>query len=92
MEGREKGHHKHSSCTSPVKLHTQLKSWLAELRDYRLKVEIFKLGAKIAPLKQAAVNASPQTRRPEKYRVYRSHTLTLLCFWCERTLSIPLLK
>jgi len=38
-----------------------------ELRDDRLNVEIFQLGAKIAPPQ------TPQTRRPEKYRVYRSH-------------------
>jgi len=48
-----------------------------ELRDYRLKMEIFQLGAKIAPLKtrrckRVAHIASPQTRRPEKYRIYRS--------------------
>jgi len=50
-----------------------------ELRDDRLKVEIFQVGAKIAPLKtrhckRVAHITSPQTRRPGKYRVYRSHT------------------
>jgi len=50
-----------------------------ELRDDRLKVEIFQLRAKTAPMKtrrphRVAPNASPQTRWPEKYRVYRSHT------------------
>jgi len=49
------------------------------LRDYRLKIEIFQLGAKIAPLKMrrckcVAHIASPQTPRPENYRVYLSHT------------------
>jgi len=48
------------------------------LRDDRLKVEIFQLWAEIAPLKmrrckRVAHIASPQTRRPGKYRVYRSH-------------------
>jgi len=36
-----------------------------ELRDDRLKVEIFQL---------RAVNASPTSRRPGTYRVYHSHT------------------
>jgi len=35
----------------------QLESWLAELWNYRLKVEIFQLGSNIAPLK---------TRRPHR--------------------------
>ncbi|TNN61340.1 hypothetical protein EYF80_028467 [Liparis tanakae] len=49
-----------------------------ELRDDRLKVEIFELRAKIAPLKtrrckRVAHIASPQTHRPGKYHVYHSH-------------------
>jgi len=68
-----------------------------ELRDYRLKIEIFQLGATVAPLKtrrckRVAHIASPQTRNPEKYCVYRSHTRLYVDFsshrfWCERTLS-----
>jgi len=42
-----------------------------DLRDYRLKIEMFQLGAKIAPLK---------TRRPGKYRVHRSHTRLYIDF------------
>jgi len=47
-----------------------------ELRDDRLKVEIIQLGAKIAPLKtrrcQRVGNiASPQMRRPGKYRSHK---------------------
>jgi len=53
-----------------------------ELRDDRLKGEIFQLGVKIAPLKtrrphrvaHIAWLQTPQTRRPGKYCVYRSHT------------------
>ncbi|TNN58865.1 Protein cornichon 3 [Liparis tanakae] len=49
-----------------------------ELRDDRLKVEIFQLGADIASLTPRRPHrvghiASAQTRRPEKCRVYRSH-------------------
>jgi len=56
-----------------------------ELRDDRLKVEIFQLGAKIAPLKtrrckRVAHIASPQTRRLKKYRVYRSHMCLYIDF------------
>jgi len=50
-----------------------------ELQNYRLKVEIFQLGAKIAAIKTLVCKrvphiALPQMRRPEKCCVYRSHT------------------
>ncbi|TNN61032.1 hypothetical protein EYF80_028810 [Liparis tanakae] len=45
-----------------------------ELRNYRLKVEIFQLGAKFASPK------TPQTRRPEEHGVYSNHTRLNLDF------------
>ncbi|TNN73489.1 hypothetical protein EYF80_016279 [Liparis tanakae] len=64
------------------------------------KLKYFNLGRKLCRCKCVAHIASPQTRRPDKYRVYRSHARLYvdfswdsvtrknsLRFWRERTFT-----